>query len=176
MKSIFFGVVGYFLACVAGDAISARAETEVALFAALTISTDQSARVLISNVTLSREELDSSPCRIHVRFFGPDGAQSDEVSGLQLKPGESRSITASHPTNLLRASVGFDDMSNTCELKARVEVFDLHTGTTFVSVAADQSIGPLQCAPALTAVSANEAQDITSGLKRRRVSRRHRRR
>ena len=179
MKSIFFGASGYFLACIIGDAVAAPAQTEVAIFAALTVSNEQSVRVLISNVTASGEGTNPPPCQVQVKFFGSDGSLADEVAALQLKPGESRSVTVSHPANLLRASVGVEndvDVPKACELKARVEVFDLQTGTTFVSVAADPSVGHFECASPSVPVSMNLGQDVTSGLGRRRGSRRHSRR
>jgi hypothetical protein len=179
MKSIFFGAFGYLLACVTGDAVAAAAQTEVAIFAALTVGNDQSARVLISNVTASGEGTNPPPCQVQVKFFGSDGSLLDEMAALQLKPGESRSVTVSHPANLLRVSVGAEsdvDISKACELKARVEVFDLQTGTTFVSVAADPSIGHFECASSSVPVSMNLGQDVTSALGRRGVSRRPSRR
>lgn len=175
MKSIFFGASGYLLACIMGDAVAAPAQTEVAIFAVLTVSNDQSMRVLVSNVTASAEGT-TPPCQVQVKFFGSDGSLVDEVAALQLKPGESRSVAVSHPANLLRASVGVDsdvDLSKACELKARVEVFDLQTGTTFVSVASDPSAGHFECASSSVPVSMNLEQDVTSALGRRRVSRRH---
>lgn len=176
MKPIFFGAFGYLLACVTGDAAAAPPQTEVAIFAALTVSTDQSARVVISNVTASDEGTNPPPCQVQVKFFGPDGSLADEVAALQLKAGESRSVTVSHPQHLLRASVGVQsdvDVSKACELKARVEVFDLQTGTTFVSVAADPSIGHFECASSSVPASVNIGQDVTSALGRRRVTRRY---
>ena len=178
MKSIFFGASSYLLACVMGDAAAAPAQTEAAIFAALTVSNDQSVRVLISNVTASGEGTNPPPCQVQVKFFGSDGSLADEVAALQLKPGESRSVTVAHPANLLRASVGVEndvDIPKTCELKARVEVFDIHTGTTFVSVAADPSIGHFECASSSVPVSMNLGEDVTSSIGRHR-SRRHSRR
>jgi hypothetical protein len=179
MKSIFFATCGYFLACITGDAAAAPAQTEVAIFAALTVSNDQSVRVLISNVTASGEGTNPPLCQVQVKFFGSDGTLADDVAALQLKPGESRSVTVSHPANLLRASVGVEndaDVSKVCELKARVEVFDVQTGTTFVSMAADPSIGHFECASSSAPASMNLGQDVTSSIGRRRVSRRHSRR
>ena len=179
MKSIFFGAFGFVLACVSGVAVAAPAHTEVAIFAALTVSKDQSARVLISNVTASGEGANSIPCQVQVRFFGSDGPLQDEMTALQLKPGESRSVVVSHPANLMRASVGVENDGETfraCELKARVEVFDLQTGTTFVSVAADPPIGHFECASSSVPTTMNLEQDVTSGLGSRKASRRHRRR
>jgi hypothetical protein len=178
LKSIFFGVFGCcLLACVTGDAVAAPLQAEVAVFAALTVSTDQSARVVISNVTAPDDETNPSPCQMQVKFFGPDGSLADEATTLQLKPGESRSVTVSHPPRLLRASVSMDsnvEISKACELKARVEVFDVQTGTTFVSIAADAPGGHSECASSSAPASINIGQDITSAIgRRRRAARRY---
>ena len=171
LKPIIFGAFGCFVACATGGAAGAPLQTDVAVFAALTISADQSARVVISNVTAPRDGTNPSPCQVQVKFFGPDGSAAEEVAALQLKPGESRSVAASHPPHLLRVSIGVEsnvETSKACELKARVEVFDVQTGTTFVSVAADPSNSRSECASSPTS-----AQDITSSIGRRRASRRY---
>lgn len=176
MKPIFFAF-GCLLACVTGDAAAAPSQTEVANFAALTVSTDQSARVVISNITAPGEGTNPPPCHVEVKFFGPDGSLAGDVAALQLKPGESRSVAVSHPLHLLRASVGVEsdvEVSKACELRARVEVFDLQTGTTFVSVAPDPSGGHSECASSSVPSSINLGQDVTSAIGRRRVSRRYR--
>lgn len=175
LKPIFFGAFGCLLACVTGDAAAAPLQTEVAVFAALTVSTDQSARVVISNVTASGDGTNPHSCQVQVKFFGPDGSLADEAAALQLNPGKSRSVTVSHPPHLLRASVSVDsndEISKACELKARVEVFDVQTSTTFVSIAADPSSGHSECASSAPA-SINLGQDITSAIGRRRASRRY---
>lgn len=177
LKPIFFGACGCLLACVSSDAAAAPLQTEVAVFAALTVSTDQSARVVISNVTASGDGTNHPSCQVQVKFFGPDGSLADEAAALQLKPGESRSVTVFHPPHLLRASVSVDsnsEISKACELKARVEVFDVQTGTTFVSIAADPSSGHSECASSSAPASINLGQDITSAIGRRRASRRYR--
>lgn len=177
MKPIFFGAFACLLAWVTGDAAAAPSQAEVAIFAALTVSADQSARVVISNITASGEGTNPPPCHIEVKFFGPDGSLAGDVAALQLKPGESRSVAVSHPLPLLRASVGVKsdiEVPKTCELKARVEVFDIQTGTTFVSVAADPSSGRSECASSSVPASISLGQDVTSAMGRRRVSRRYR--
>lgn len=174
MRPIFFGAFGCLLACVTGSA--APLPTEVAVFSALTVSADQSARVVISNVTAAGDGTNPSPCQVQVKFFGPDGSLAGEVAALQLKPGESRSVAASHPPHLLRATVGVEsnvETSKACELKARVEVFDVQTGTTFVSVAADPSSSRSECTSSPTPASLNLGQDITSSIGRRRASKRY---
>ena len=177
MKPILFGAFGCLLAFVTGDAAAAPLQTDVAIFAALTVSTDQSARVVISNVSTSGDGTNVAPCQVRVRFFGPDGSLADQVAELQLKPGKSRAVTVSHPLPLLRASVGVGsnaEVSKACELIARVEVFDVQTGTTFVSVAADPSIGHSECASSSVAESNNLGQDITSAIRPRKTSTRYR--
>lgn len=177
MKPIFFSAFGCLLACVTGAAASTTPRTELAIFPAFTVSTDQSARVVISNIAASGEGTNSTPCEVQVKFFGPDGSLEGEAAELQLKPGESRSVTVSHPQNLLRASVGVQsdtEVSTACQLKARVEVFDVQTGTTFVSLAADPSSLRPECASSSLPASLNIGQDVTSAVGRRRASRRYR--
>jgi hypothetical protein len=115
---------------------------------------------------------------VHVKFFGSDGSQAGDVATLQLKPGESRSVTAPQLQHLLRASISTEsdaDAPKACDLKTRVEVFDLQTGTTFVSVAADSSGGRAECAPPSSPPTAlNVGQDQTASVGRRRGSRRYR--
>ena len=176
MKPIFFSAFGCLLACVTGAAASTTPRTELAIFPAFTVSTDQSARVVISNIAAS-EGTNSTQCEVQVKFFGPDGSLEGEAAELQLKPGESRSVTVSHPQNLLRASVGVQsdtEVSTACQLKARVEVFDVQTGTTFVSLAADPSSLRPECASSSLPASLNIGQDVTSAVGRRRASRRYR--
>ena len=176
MRTIFV-TIGIVVACGVVQALAAPSQTDSAVFAALTISTGQSARAIISNV--STQDAGSTPaaCQFQVRFFGPDGSLVGNAETVRLKPGESRSVTVSQVMQLLRASVSIDgdaEASKTCELKARLEVFDLQTGTTFVSVAPDQSSSPDGCAaPSLQAAVA-AGQDTTASIGRRRGWRRRR--
>lgn len=176
MKPLFFGAFGFLFAGVAGSAAETPHQTEVASFAALTVSADQSARVVMSNVTAAGSDTTLPPCQALVKFFGPDGSLVGEVARIQLRPGESRSIAVSHPLRLLRASVALESEVETpkaCELKARVEVFDLQTGTTFVSVAAEPSGSRSECTTAAVPAPVNLGEDITAALRRRKIPRRY---
>jgi hypothetical protein len=127
---------------------AASAQTEVARFAATTVSDGQGARAVISNVSASGTDRDAAPCKVQVRFFGPDGSLVGNAGQLQLRGGMSGSVTATASPPLVRATVSIDgsgDPPSACELKARVEIFDLHTGTTFISVASDAPARATEC-------------------------------
>ena len=142
MRIAVFGAFAFFIGCSIGDAAQPPDSTqiEVARFAAVSVSPGQGARAVISNLIESGKDTKLAPCQVEVRFFGPDGSLVGNMSMLQLKAGESRSVTASRAPQLLRTTISIDgatDAAKVCELKARVEIFDLQTGTTFISVAAD---------------------------------------
>jgi hypothetical protein len=89
------------------------------------------------------QSLPSRPCQVQVSFFGADGSLIGNATTVQLKAGESTSVPASQPSKLVRAVVSVGDVvdpAKLCALKTRVEIFDVQTGTTFVSVSGD-SIG-----------------------------------
>jgi hypothetical protein len=126
---------------------------------------------------------------VQVSFFGADGSLIGNATTVQLKAGESISVPASQPSQLVRATVSIGDVVNpgkACELRTRVEIFDVQTDTTFVSVSGE-SIGSngecsLSVAPALGAAPANvagrensEPIATTSSLSGGRVSRKDRR-
>lgn len=147
MRRVFLGA---FVSCsiVGAAPVAASAQTEVARFAATTVSDGQGARAVISNVSASETDRAVAPCKIQVRFFGPDGSLVGDVGELQLKGGMSGSVTAAGAPPLVRATVSVDgssDASTACELRARVEIFDLHTGTTFISVAEDAPDRATEC-------------------------------
>lgn len=135
--------------------LPAPGQTELARFAAVTVSSGQGARAVVSNVIDVDKDVNSAPCQVQVKFFDPDGSLVGDATTLRLKAGESRSVAASQPSQLLRAAVSIDagfDSAKVCDLKARVEIFDLQTGTTFISVAAD----PLDVAGECSIISAAE--------------------
>jgi len=133
---------------VSSDALNSRAEQApppaecAARFAAVSLTNDQGVRAVISNV---KEPYGGrvTPCQVQVSFFGADGSLIGNATTEQLKAGESISIPASQPSKLVRAVVsigGGVDPAKSCLLRTRIEIFDVQTGTTFVSVSGD-SVG-----------------------------------
>jgi hypothetical protein len=121
---------------------SPRAEC-AAHFAAVSLTNDQGARAIVSNVLVPADANRVTPCQVQVSFFGADGSLIGNAKTVQLKAGESTSVTASRPSNLVRAVVSIGDVVDSaklCLLRTRIEIFDLQTGTTFVSVSGD-SVG-----------------------------------
>ena len=116
----------------------ASAQTEVARFAATTVTADQGARAVISNLATSASDPNVA-CHMQVIFYGSDGAVINKEEQA-LKPGASISIVAKAPRGLLRATISIEagvDASEPCDLIARLEIYDVHTGTTFISIAPD---------------------------------------
>jgi hypothetical protein len=161
------------------DQLAASARAEGACFAAMSLTNGQGARAIISNVLAPANGADLAPCQVQVSFF-----LIGNVTTVPLKAGESTSVLASQPSQLVRATVSIGDVvdpSKACELRTRVEIFDVQTDTTFVSVPGE-SIGSngecsLSVAPALGAARENvsgrensEPIAITSSLSGDRVS------
>lgn len=127
MKVILFAALT--LAGTASQAVAGSSPAEVS-FAALSITKDQGLRAIVSNVG-------AAPCPVQVSFFGADGSLIGNATTVQLKAGESTSVSASQSVKLVRATVSVidvDDPANTCALKASIETFDLQTDVTFVSI------------------------------------------
>jgi ligand-binding sensor domain-containing protein len=176
VKTVFCNAVGLLL--VAGQvaqAVATPSQTEAAIFAALTVSEGQSARAIISNLATSDGGTNSATCKLQVRFFGPDGSLVANAETLELKRGESRSVAASKPLHLLRVSISIErdiEASKPCDIKARLEVFDLHTGTTYVSEAPDSTRSASGCSASPQQTSISAGQDVTSSIGRHRAKKR----
>jgi hypothetical protein len=118
---------------------SPRAEC-AARFAAMSLTEDQGARAIISNVLVPANGNHLAPCQVQVSFFGADGSLVGNPTTVPLKAGESTSVQASKPSKLVRAVVSIGDVvdpAKLCALRTRIEIFDMQTGTTFVSVTGD---------------------------------------
>ena len=148
------------------DVLNSHAEMpwEGVRFAAMSLTKDQGVRAVISNVLVPANDAHLAPCQVQVSFFGADGSLIGDPTTVQLKAGESTSVPAVHPSKLVRAIVSIDDAvdsAKACALKTRVEIFDLQTDTTFVSVPGKSIGGNSECsvstAPALGAVRKNAA-------------------
>ena len=119
---------------------------EAIRFAAVSLTNSQGARAIVSNVIV-RDNV-SDLCPVEVSFFDADGAGIGEVINVQLKSGQSASVSASHPVGLVRAIVSVDegpDTATVCALRASLEVFDTQTGTTFVSISGESPGGNGEC-------------------------------
>jgi hypothetical protein len=108
---------------------------QLARFAAVSVTTNQGVRAVVSNVIALPNGAQVAPCPVHVNFFGADGRLIGQETRLQLKAGESAAVEALQPSKLVRAvvSTSVEDPA-VCTLRTGVEVFDKQTGTTFVSV------------------------------------------
>jgi hypothetical protein len=110
----------------------------------MTLTKDQGVRAIISNVLAPANGTHLAPCQVRVSFFGADGSLIGNATTVQLKAGESTSVPASKPSKLVRTivSIGGDvvDPAKVCALRTSVEIFDVQTDTTFVSVPGE-SIG-----------------------------------
>jgi hypothetical protein len=140
MKAKGLAALALLVSCSIGHAapLAASAQTEVARFAATTVTADQGARAIISNLAASASDSNVA-CHTQVTFYGTDGAVINKEEQA-LKPGASTSIVAKAPRGLLRATISIEtgvDASEPCDLIARLEIYDVHTGTTFISIAPD---------------------------------------
>jgi hypothetical protein len=139
MKTIIFAALGLAIGGSAGQAgeLAALPRTEGARFAAMSLTKDQGMRAIVSNVLAPANGTHLAPCQVQVRFFDADGSLIGDATTVQLKAGESTSVSASNPSKLLRATVNIGDVGDTaklCLLKTSVEIFDVQTGMTFVSI------------------------------------------
>jgi hypothetical protein len=153
-----------------------QASCGAARFAAISVINGQSARAIISNVLASANGTDLAPCQVQVNFFRGDGSLIGKATTVQLKAGESISVTASEPSQLVRTAVSIDDVVNpakVCELRTRVEIFDVQTDTTFVSVPGE-SIGRNSKCSASSGRDDFEAVATTSSLSGGKASRKSR--
>jgi hypothetical protein len=117
--------------------LPATSWAEVVRFGAMSLSTGQSLRTVISNVLATANATQLSPCQVRVSFIGADGSLIGNATTVQLKAGQSTTVSVSQPSKLVRAMVSIGDVADpatVCALKTSVEVFDLQTGTTFVTV------------------------------------------
>jgi hypothetical protein len=155
MKIVVFAALTLAIGCSTGraDQLVTSRGVEGARFAAMSLTKDQSARAIISNVLAPADRADLTPCQVRVSFFGADGSLIGDTTTVQLKAGESVSVPAAQPSKLVRATVSIGDVvdpAKVCALRTNLEIFDVQTGTTFVSVPAESecsvSIAPLHSA------------------------------
>ena len=117
-------------------------------FAAVTLSSGQAIRALLSNVRIPASGDSTDACALTVSFFGADGSLIGGVQSVQLAAGESEAVSAGSASGLVRAIVSLahnDDPKHLCAVKANLEVFDSHTGGTLFLVTGQNCIGAEQC-------------------------------
>jgi hypothetical protein len=139
MKAILFTALALAIGIATSRAneLVASPRSQSARFAAMSLTTDQGVRAIISNVLAPEDAVHLAPCPVQVSFFGADGSLIGKAATMQLKAGESTSVSASHPSKLVRAIVSIGDVvdpAKVCALRTSIEIFDVQTDTTFVSV------------------------------------------
>ena len=137
MKKILLATFALAISSSAGQAVAASPRAEGAHFAAMSLTKDQGARAIISNVLVPADGAHLAPCQVRVSFFGADGSPIGNTTTVQLRAGESTSVPAAQPSKLVRATVIIGDVADpaeVCALRTSVEIFDVQTGITFVSV------------------------------------------
>jgi len=147
MKALGFAALALSISCSIGRAspLAASAQTEVVRFAAATVTDDQGARAVVSNVSASASDSNAA-CHVQVTFYGSDGSVINKEE-RRLKAGASAAIVAKAARALLRATVSIEadgDAAKHCDLMARLEIYDLHTGTTFISMAPNPIKSPVE--------------------------------
>jgi hypothetical protein len=164
MKLILFSALALAMGSSASQAddLAASPQAKGARFAAMSLTKDQGLRAIISNVLAPANGTVLAPCQVQVSFFDADGSAVGDATTVQLKAGESTSVPAAHPSKLVRAIVSIGDVvdpAKVCALRTSVEIFDVQTGLTFVSVPGESIGSNSECsvsvAPALGAVRNN---------------------
>jgi hypothetical protein len=162
MKIILSAALALAIGSSASNELAASSLTEGARFAAMSLTNGQGVRAIISNVIAPANGAHLAPCQVQVSFFGADGSLIGNAATVQLKAGESASVPASHSSKLVRAIVSIDDVVDPvkqCALRTNVEIFDVQTGTTFVSVPGESIGSNSECsrsvAPVLGATRKN---------------------
>jgi hypothetical protein len=182
MKASLLAALAFTISSSAAQADELSPRTEGARFAAVSLTNGLGVRAIISNVIATANGAHLTPCQVQVSFVGADGSLIGAATTVQLKPGESTSVPASHPSKLVRAIVSVGDVADpakVCELRTSLEVFDLQTGTTYVSVPGEFHGSDSECrAPGTSSLGAtrksvpgreNSAPTATSSLSGRKV-------
>jgi len=172
MKIILLAILALAIGSSAGqaDERAASPRAEGARFAAMSLTDAQGVRAIISNVLAPANGTQLAPCQVQVSFFGADGSLIGNATTVQLKAGESTSVPASHPSKLVRAIVSISDVvdpAKVCALRTSLEIFDVQTDTTFVSVPGESGSNSecsVSVAPALGAARKNVSGRKNSAL------------
>ena len=121
-------------------------------FAAVTLSSGQAIRAVVSNVRISASGDSSDPCALTVSFFAADGSLIGGTQTLHLAAGESETVAAGSASGLVRSIVSLvlnDDPQHLCAVKVNLEVLESHTGGTLFLVAGQNCIGAGPCSTPL---------------------------
>jgi hypothetical protein len=121
---------------------STQRRAEATYFAAVSVIDGQGVRVILSNISGSASGTNANACPLEVQFVDGEGSPIDDPIPVQLKPGASAAVAASHASKLVRTIVRIADVADAakaCTIKASVEVFDAQTGTTFAALAGGPS-------------------------------------
>jgi hypothetical protein len=127
---------------------AASRRTQGTSFGAMSLTKDQGVRAIISNVVAPEDGNHLTPCPVQVSFFGADGSLIGKATAVQLKAGESTSVSASRPPKLVRAVMSIGDVvdpAKACMLRTSLEIFDVQTDTTFVSIPGESVGGNSGC-------------------------------
>jgi hypothetical protein len=172
MRKIAFGALALAIgssASQAGDLVPSHPADGVR-FAAMSLTKDQGMRAIISNILAPANGAHLAPCQVQVSFFGADGSLIGNAMMVKLKAGESTSVVASQPSKLVRTIVSIGDAvdsAKACALRTSVEIFDLQTDTTFVSIPGESIGSNSECsgpaAPALVVAPRNISGRKNSG-------------
>src|ERR1700676_64767 len=149
MKVVLFATLALAIGSLGqSGALAASTRGEGARFAAMSLTSGQGARAIVSNVLAPANGTQLAPCQVQVSFFGADGSLIGKATTVQLKAGESISVPTSNPSNLVRAVVSIGDVvdpAKVCALRTSVEIFDVQTGTTFATVSGESISSNSEC-------------------------------
>ena len=154
MKTIAFAASALAIGCSTGiaDQLVTSRGVEGARFVAMSLTKDQNARAIISNVLVPVDGADLTPCQVRVSFFGADGSLIGNATTVQLKAGELISVPAAQPSKLVRATVSIGDVvdpAKLCALRTSLEIFDVQSGTTFVSIPGESLRSNSECSASI---------------------------
>lgn len=155
MKAILYATlaIAIGISTTRANELAASPRNQGARFAAMSLTKDQGVRAIISNVLSPEDGTHLAPCPVQVSFFGADGSLIGKATTVQLRAGESTAVVASHPSKLVRAIVSIGDLvdpAKACTLRTSIEIFDLQTDTTFVSVPGESISSNGACGVAAT--------------------------
>src|ERR1700676_5278905 len=102
MKVVLFATLALAIGSLGqSGALAASTRGEGARFAAMSLTSGQGARAIVSNVLAPANGTQLAPCQVQVSFFGADGSLIGKATTMQLKAGESISVPTSNPSNLV---------------------------------------------------------------------------
>jgi hypothetical protein len=170
MKAILLAAwaVAIGISAARANELAAPSRAQGVRFAAMSLTKDQGVRAIISNVLVAEDGARLAPCPVEVSFFGADGSLIGKTTTVQLKAGESTSMSALHPSKLVRAIVSIGDVvdpAKACMLRTSIEIFDVQTDTTFVSVPGESIGGNGGCGAAAVAAFGTARNNNVSGRK-----------